>query len=113
MIFLKSRPAGFFCLCGGEQVDCRVASAAPAFMQAGCVFTPRTDDFLTGRISNFRFIRGNAVGETPTGSGFYRWVSPPTCENLKYTLFIFNGGKNQNYFYSSAALILQPNFFNL
>ena len=41
-----------------------------------------------GRISIFRFMHNFPVGETPTGSRFYRQVSPPACEKLKYVLYM-------------------------
>lgn len=38
---------------------------------------------MKGRISIFRFMHNFPIGETPTGSGFYRRVSPTACEKLK------------------------------
>ena len=34
---------------------------------------------------NFSLIHNVPVGETPTGSGLYRRVAIPACEELKYT----------------------------
>ncbi len=44
---------------------------------------------LRGRISIFRFMYNFPVGETPAGGGFYRRVSSPACEKLKYAQLRF------------------------